>query len=137
MGLAEYCWSSFFFTSSFIADTWQWIGWWFSLDQTSSMLAGDYFRCHVRELRRTPLFAMCVSYLVNQSVSSTQFIEWLICLYTLLVLLTESVCLFLGFKPQYIEVLMASFLVVLLRGFGGQDGMINQPLTDKLIHCRV
>lgn len=79
----------------------------------------------------------CVSYFEKHSVNLTQFIKWLICLYTLLVLLTERVCLFLGLKPQYILVLMASFLFVLLRGFGGQDGMINQPLTDKLIHCRV
>lgn len=49
----------------------------------------------------------------------------------------ESVCLFLGLMLQYILVLMASFLFVLLRGTGGQDGMINQPLTDELIHCRV
>lgn len=66
-----------------------------------------------------------------------QFIKLLICLYSLLVLLTESVCLFLGLKPRYISAMMASSLFVLLRGFGGQDGMINHPLTDRLILCRV
>lgn len=40
-------------------------------------------------------------------------------------------------KLQYIWLLMVSFLLVLLQRFGGQNGKINHPLTDKLIHCRV
>lgn len=51
---------------------------------------------------------------------------------------THSVCVF-GFRIRAAVHLAVDgiFSLCFAAGFRGQDGMINQPLTDELIHCPV